>query len=670
MSNVFVDHWDPEVYSKNSDMQYDTSIKIINDLNIADPDKILDIGCGDGKITVYLAHKYPKAKVVGLDASANMIRYAKHKFAYINNLVFLNTNVLDANFVSEFDLVVSFWALSWVKNHELMLCKVINFLKPNGTLGLIVPLNNSLLAESLEKTCGSNKWSAKFKNMQLPKNNINLRSYREILEKNNFQQITIENKNISYTFDSVDHFKGYIKGWLPLLQYIDLHQADDFVSDIANCYLALNNEGQNNPLLVTFTCLFITNKHGNTYSTQNLYWEKLGNQFNLQKNLSHLALCMINPHPEPVRKAISRHRDGFDSNPTIYYRNKDKMIANVLTSAATYLQADPNEIALTESTTMGLSVVYTGLKLSPGDEIITTTHDHYASDQTLHNKAETSGAILRKISLYDITTSITVNSIVKKILSAISPKTRVLALTWVHSCTGVKLPLKEIAQNIQDINLNRRTEDKIIICVDAVHALGVEYIENVASLGCDFIISGCHKWLFGPRGTGIVWGSKLGWSRISPIIVSFDIEAFLPWRKKEYENCKPPAARLCSPGGFTAYEHRWALAEAFSWHIEIGPEKISNRIVELNNICKAQLSNLQEIKLHTPIDPEFSAGLICFDVASLDPTDVVERLLRNDVITGQTPYRNSSVRVALGILNSEAEINRLVKELKIIIKQG
>ena len=325
------------------------------------------------------------------------------------------------------------------------------------------------------------------------------------------------------------------------------------------------------------------------------FWKDVKEQFSLEKDKVHLALCMLSSHPLCVRKAIDKHRRNFDKNPALYYRKKDNMVDIVLDSAAKYLKGKSSDIALTESTTMGLSIVYMGMRLKPSEEILTTTHEHYATDQTLHYKAIRCQATLKKISLYEDPREVTTSTLIEKITKNISEKTRIIALTWVHSCSGVKLPIKEISNHIQLINTNRKDHEKIIICVDAAHGLGVEYIENIADFGCDFFVAGCHKWLFGPRGTGIVWGSQLGWSRVDPTIVSFDKEAFLPWRKKEYENTPCPKARLCSPGGFTAYEHRWALTEAFHWHLEIGQERISNRIHELNSLCKKLINKIMYI---------------------------------------------------------------------------
>jgi selenocysteine lyase/cysteine desulfurase len=82
-----------------------------------------------------------------------------------------------------------------------------------------------------------------------------------------------------------------------------------------------------------------------------------------------------------------------------------------------------------------------------------------------------------------------------------------MAVTWVHSSTGLKLPIHEMALAIQSINRSRGEQDRVIFCVDGVHALGVEDF-RVSELGCDFLIARTHRGMFGPRGTGLVWGHQ------------------------------------------------------------------------------------------------------------------------------------------------------------------
>ena len=95
-------------------------------------------------------------------------------------------------------------------------------------------------------------------------------------------------------------------------------------------------------------------------------WAAVRAQFDLAPGLHHLAGFVLAPHPRPVRDAIERHRRGLDENPVHYlHEHGPRLEAAVLRAAAAYLGARPTDIALTDSTTMGLGLLYGGLRLRP-----------------------------------------------------------------------------------------------------------------------------------------------------------------------------------------------------------------------------------------------------------------------------------------------------------------
>jgi len=398
-------------------------------------------------------------------------------------------------------------------------------------------------------------------------------------------------------------------------------------------------------------------------------WEWAREQFDLDPSYVHLALSMLAPHPRPVREAIDYHRKQLDRNPALHFHQRDERVRRVLEQAAAYLETQPNAIALTESTTAGMAVVYTGMRLGPGDEILSTEHEHYAASELLRFKAAASGASHRCIRLYENAPTATSEEIVAAVTRGIRDRTRVLALTWVHSGTGVKLPLARIGEVVATVNAQRPEDRKVLVCVDAVHGFGVEDFA-VEELGCDFFMTGCQKWLFGPRGTGVVWGSEKGWNAIDPIMTSFDVEVFWPWYLGRTPDAEAPRARLCTPGGFPAYEHRWALAEAFDFQLGLGKDKVAARIADLSAYCHQQLAGIDGVTLRTPADRSMRSGMSCFDVAGQDPAQVVSALENERVMAGQTPYRSSAVRFAPGILNSASDIDRAAHALAEIVRRG
>jgi selenocysteine lyase/cysteine desulfurase len=145
-------------------------------------------------------------------------------------------------------------------------------------------------------------------------------------------------------------------------------------------------------------------------------------------------------------------------------------------------------------------LLYGGLALQQDQEILTTTHDHYSTDVSLRLRAERTGATVRRISLYEELSTISRESLVKKLVGQVRVHTRIVAVTWVHSSTGLKLPIAEMAKALENINASRAEKDRIIFCVDGVHALGVEDF-RLSDLGCDFFVAGTHMNGPGPSPT-------------------------------------------------------------------------------------------------------------------------------------------------------------------------
>src|SRR4029079_16034242 len=259
--------------------------------------------------------------------------------------------------------------------------------------------------------------------------------------------------------------------------------------------------------------------------------------------------------------------------------NFQKQEDAVRAAAADYTGAKPEEIALTGNTTTGLALLYGGLPLRPRQEILPTTHDHFAAHEALRLRALPTGATCRKVPLYAVPEKATADEIVGNLIKGIGPRTRAVACTWVHSSTGVKLPIRRMADAIADVNRKRADADRVLLCVDGVHGFGVEQ-ESFADLGCDFFVAGCHKWIFGPRGTGLVWGKTEAWKGNAGLIPTFDWGAFELWMKGQPPDSLPPGPRT-TPGGFQSFEHRWALPEAFRFHLAIGKPRVTTRIHEL-----------------------------------------------------------------------------------------
>jgi selenocysteine lyase/cysteine desulfurase len=401
-------------------------------------------------------------------------------------------------------------------------------------------------------------------------------------------------------------------------------------------------------------------------------WASVRAQFNLSPEFVHLSNFFLASNPKPVRDAMARHRQAFDENPYTYLEDnmfakpEDMVWRKVCAAAAEYTGGRPEDIALTTSTTQGLAMVYNGLKLAAHQEILTTHHEWYTHDEAMRLAVVKWGGSIRRIDLYEGPEDVSTDAIVTRIEQAIKPATRILAMTWVHSGTGVRLPVREIGALVASINRDRAEADRIIYVIDGVHGFGCSEAQ-VASLGCDFFSAGTHKWILGPHGTGLVWAREGQWAQITPTIPTImAAEPANAWRQQRDPQGQTQAAWV-SPGGFLAFENQWAMIAAFEFIQQIGRKRIAERVSELNGQLKEGLAKLPAVYLHTPQAEQFSAGFVCCDVKNRDPREIVARLKEQKIIASATPYRHSTVRFSAGIINTPEDIDKTLKVMRSLV---
>ena len=126
----------------------------------------------------------------------------------------------------------------------------------------------------------------------------------------------------------------------------------------------------------------------------------------------------------------------------------------------------------------------------------------------------------------------------------------------------------------------------------------------------------------------------------------------------------PTRAAWVSPGGFHAFEHEWAVADAFRFHLQLGKRKIADSIHSVNQQCKEGLAKMSHVKLYTPRSTDLSAGLVCFDVNGMKPEKVIEKLLQRKIIASVTPYGVAYARVAPSLINTPEEIETTLREIR------
>ncbi len=396
-------------------------------------------------------------------------------------------------------------------------------------------------------------------------------------------------------------------------------------------------------------------------------WAAVRAQFAAPTEDVHLDGFVLAVPPLMVRSAVDEYRRQLDVKGIDYLRRQQASIeAGVRQAAARYLRTDPALIALTDSTTMGLGVVYGAARLQARDELVTSVHDFYATQEAMRFAAARTGAVVRIVRLYDEPAAARADQLVERLIAAVGPRTRMVGVTWVHSSSGVRYPVRALAEQLAPINATRPPEERVLLVVDGVHGLGVEETP-VSPLGCDVFVSGCHKWLYGARATGIIWARRSAWSRFTPVIPTFDPSSYEAWRTGHPVPLDAQQwSAAMTPGGFHSFENRCALAEAFDFHEQLGRRPVADRIAALTDRLRHGLSKLPNVRLVSPDDPQLRSAIICFLVRPLDPEQAVERLRLQGVHLSITPYHNVFLRAGCPLWVDERGVDRAVAAIRML----
>ncbi len=198
-------------------------------------ESILDVGCGDGQVTARIAKQYPRIKVVGCDISKAMLAFASKTYPSSDypNLSFVEKDACNLGYDEQFDRVVSFSSLHWIKDQKQALQSIYHSLKPRGkALIRATPKssNNDFKTISL-KVILSFKWVSSFINFKTTNSFHSERDYRKILNGIGFKIDRMEQKNCELVIANRATLMPFLRGVLTPLAHLSPAKRDSFLND-------------------------------------------------------------------------------------------------------------------------------------------------------------------------------------------------------------------------------------------------------------------------------------------------------------------------------------------------------------------------------------------------------------------------------------------------------
>jgi trans-aconitate 2-methyltransferase len=256
--------WNPEDYRKYSSAQENFAQDIISGLELRGNEHLLDIGCGDGKVTAKLAKLVPQGQVLGIDSSKEMIDFSRKNFpeSVYSNLDFEHLSVLDMKFEPRFDLVTSFACLHWVKDHLTVLKNIKQSLKPGGKL--IIQCAGRKTGDDLTATARdvirSDKWKQYFRGFSNPYGNYGPEEYHEWIALAGLEELKVEMTLEEIVLPGRSDLEGFIRTtWLPITGRVTEELRPQLIREIAKRHYE-NHPLQDNMARVKISVMLVEAK--------------------------------------------------------------------------------------------------------------------------------------------------------------------------------------------------------------------------------------------------------------------------------------------------------------------------------------------------------------------------------------------------------------------------
>ena len=251
-------NWNATDYAEQSSAQFKWANEMIEKMDLLNDTDLLDIGCGDGKITALLSKKCPNGHSVGIDSSQDMVDKAKTCFnsKRYPNLSFQKNDARKLPFKNKFDLVFSNSTLHWIKDHSPILKGIYLALKPNGKIYLKFGGKGTLdsFQPMIDSMLSSHKWKPYFKSFETEWGFFDDQTYSKWLKKSGLTPIIVKLTPSNMVHENPSQLEGWVRTtWHPYLQWVPENHKNDFITELVSRYLEkhpVNSQGKTNVKMI------------------------------------------------------------------------------------------------------------------------------------------------------------------------------------------------------------------------------------------------------------------------------------------------------------------------------------------------------------------------------------------------------------------------------------
>ena len=378
------------------------------------------------------------------------------------------------------------------------------------------------------------------------------------------------------------------------------------------------------------------------------YWTTIQQAFSVTRGIINLNNGGVSPSPRMVTEAFVRYTwQQEDATAYTMWQILEPQSETIRTGLAEIFGCDAEEIAITRNASESLEILLMGMDLRSGDEILTTTQDYPRMLTTLRQRELREGLKLNLIKIPIAPEN--VDDIAAAFEKAVTPKTKLILISHQINLTGQINPVKKVCEMARAHGIEA--------IVDGAHSFA-QFDFKRDDLGCDYFGTSLHKWIYAPKGTGMLYVRKEKIPKVWALMASED-------RNKndirKYEEIGTHSAAM-----------RLAIGEAILFHNAIGPKRKEERLRYLSRYWMNNLKTIPKVGFNTSFDPKQSCAIANFRIDGIDPVALGGYLMsKHRIFTTPIVHDEfTGIRITPNVYTTLWELDRFSNVVADIAKKG
>jgi isopenicillin-N epimerase len=378
------------------------------------------------------------------------------------------------------------------------------------------------------------------------------------------------------------------------------------------------------------------------------YWAVIQTAFSVTRGIINLNNGGVSPSPRIVTEALVRYIwQQEDATAYTMWQILEPQSETIRTGLAEVFGCDREEIAITRNASESLEVLLMGMDFKSGDEVLTTTQDYPRMLTTLRQREKREGLTLKLVKIPIPPKNL--DQIAAAFERGITNLTRLILISHQINITGQITPVKAVC----DMARARGIET----IVDGAHSFA-QFDFKQKDLGCDYFGTSLHKWLYAPKGTGLLYVKRDKIATIWPLMAAESKQAN-DIRKFEEIGTHSAAPKL-------------AIGEALLFHNSIGGKRKEARLRYLSRYWMNRLKEVPKIRFNTSFDPNQSCAIANVNIEGMNPTAIGSYLFdKHRIFTTPIIHEEfQGIRITPNVYTTLGELDRFCNLMETIARKG